>query len=125
MFSEEVKCKSNLLSREIISGAIQVHKILGPGLLESAYEECLCYELNQRSLKFSRQVPVALKYKGIYLDCGYRIDVLVEDLVLLEIKCVEKFHQIHFAQTITYLRLSKLWLGLLINFNVSLLKLFI
>jgi GxxExxY protein len=81
MISESLKYKSNQLSREIISAAIQVHRILGPGLLESAYEECLCHELYHRRLEFRRQVPIPLTYRNIRLDCGYRIDILVEELV--------------------------------------------
>jgi GxxExxY protein len=123
MYSEIVKKKANSLSQQIISAAIEVHKVLGPGLLESAYEECLCHELSHRSIRVRRQVPIPLIYKNIKLDCGYRIDVLVEQLVLIELKSIERLDPIHHAQVITYLRLSKLWLGLLINFNVPVLRL--
>jgi GxxExxY protein len=123
MNSEIHKKKANILSQQIISAAIEVHKVLGPGLLESAYEECLCHELSHRSIPVKRQVPVPLIYRNIKLDCGYRIDVLVDKLVLLELKSVERVDLIHHAQVLTYLRLSKLWLGLLINFNVPVLRL--
>ncbi|MCI0443781.1 GxxExxY protein [bacterium] len=123
MTSEIVKKKANFLSQQIISASIEVHRVLGPGLLESAYEECLCHELNHRSIRVRRQVPVPLIYKNIKLDCGYRIDILVEQIVLIELKSVERLDPIHHAQVLTYLRLSKLWLGLLINFNVPVLRL--
>jgi GxxExxY protein len=123
MHSEIVKKKANSLSQQIISAAIEVHKILGPGLLESAYEECLCHELRNRSIPVRRQVLVPLVYKNIKLDCGYRIDVLVDHFVLVELKSVERIDLLHHAQVLTYLRLSKLWLGLLINFNVPVLRL--
>lgn len=123
MTSEIVKKKANLLSQQIISASIEVHKVLGPGLLKSAYEECLYHELSHRSIRVRRQVPVPLIYKNIRLDCGYRIDILVEQIVLIELKSVERLDPIHHAQVLTYLRLSKLWLGLLINFNVPVLRL--
>jgi GxxExxY protein len=114
--------KSDELSSIIIGSAIEVHRNLGPGLLESAYEECLCYEFNSKGLSFERQKPLPVKYKGILLDCGYRIDILVNSLVIVELKAVEKVEPIHEAQLLTYLKLSDLWLGLLINFNVPVLK---
>ena len=110
------------LSNIIIGAAIEVHKILGPGLLESAYEECLCYELKQRGIVFERQKALPLIYKDVHLDCGYRVDILVEKLVIIELKAVDKVEPIHDAQVLTYLKLSKLWLGLIINFNVPVLK---
>ena len=123
MNSDIIKQKANSLSREIISASIEVHRVLGPGLLESAYEECLCHELNRRSIRLKRQVSVPLIYKNIRLDCGYRIDILVEELVLIELKSVERLDPLHHAQVLTYLRLRNLWLGLLINFNVPVLRL--
>jgi GxxExxY protein len=123
MNSDIIKKKSNSLSQQIISASIEVHRVLGPGLLESAYEECLCHELNHRSIQIKRQVPVPLIYKNIKLDCGYRIDILVEELVLIELKSVERLDPLHHAQVLTYLRLRNLWLGLLINFNVPVLRL--
>lgn len=99
-----------------------MHRELGPGLLESAYEECLCYELGRRRLPFSRQQPLQVTYKGISLDCAYLMDVVVHNAVVLELKSVEKLMPIHDAQLITYLKLSGLSLGLLINFNVAVLK---
>jgi GxxExxY protein len=114
--------KADGLSREIIGAAIEVHRHLGPGLFESAYEECLCCELGLRGIKFKRQVPLPLNYKGMSLDCGYRIDLLVEDLVIVELKAVEATVPIHEAQLLTYLKLRNAWLGLIINFNVKMLK---
>ena len=110
------------LSHQVLAACIEVHRELGPGLLESAYEECLCRELSLRSLAFTRQVPVPVVYKGVRLDCGYRLDIVVGDKLLLEIKSVDEIHPIHEAQLMTYLRLSGLRVGLLINFNVAILK---
>ena len=112
----------NKLSGEIIGAAIEVHKILGPGLLESAYEECICHELGIGGLSLERQKPLAVRYKGINLDCGYRLDVVVEDAIILELKSCEKIEPIHKAQLLTYLKLSGFKLGLLLNFNVSLMR---
>ena len=109
-------------SKEIIGAAIEVHRYLGPGLLESAYEECLCRELAICGLTFERQKPLAVSYKGLKLDCGYRLDVVVGGLVILELKAVDQIEPIHEAQLLTYLKLSDLKLGILINFNVPLLK---
>ena len=118
MMKEEDK-----LSKEIIGAAIEVHRYLGPGLLESAYEECLCRELAIRAITFERQKPLAVSYKGVKLDCGYRLDVVVGGgLVILELKAVDQVELIHEAQLLTYLKLSDLKLGILINFNVPLLK---
>lgn len=107
---------------EAIIGAAIVHRTIGPGLLESAYEECLCRELALRNVPFKRQVPLPVCYKGVNLDCGYRIDLLVMDQVVVELKAVEKLDPIHEAQLLTYLRLSHCKVGLLINFNLPLLK---
>ena len=112
----------NHLSSLIIKAAIKIHKELGPGLLESAYEECLCRELAIRDLTFERQKPLAVSYKGVKLDCGYRLDVVVEGLVILELKAVDRIEPIHEAQLLTYLKLSDLKLGILINFNVPILR---
>ena len=109
-------------SREIIGAAIEVHRYLGPGLLESAYEECLCREFSIRNLAFERQKPLEVFYKGLKLDCGYRLDVVVEKLVILELKATDRIEPIHEAQLISYLKLSGLKLGILINFNVPILK---
>jgi GxxExxY protein len=105
----------------IIGAAIEVHRNLGPGLLESAYEECLCHELHLRGLDFKRQVALPLLYKGLKLDRGYKLDLIVQDQVILESKAVEKLLPIHEAQLLTYLRLTGKRVGLLINFNVPLL----
>ena len=112
----------NTLSSSIIGAAIEVHKAIGPGLLESAYEECMCHELNIRGFAFERQRPLTVRYKGIYLDCGYRLDVVVEGAIILELKSCETIKPIHRAQLLTYLKLSGLSLGLLLNFNVTLMK---
>ena len=113
--------QENDISGKIIGAAIEVHKHLGPGLLESAYEECLCCELGLRGIKFQRHVPLPLNYKCIKLDCGYRMDLLVEDKVVVELKTVEAIAPIHEAQMLTYLKLRDIRLGLIINFNVRLL----
>ena len=120
--TKDTKRLSQDLSYRIIGAAIEVHKALGPGLLESAYEMCLCRELSIRGIPFTRQVPLPVEYKGLKLDCGYKLDLLVDDLVIVELKAVEKLAPIHTAQVLTYLRMSGLWLGLLINFHVPLLK---
>ena len=114
--------KTNELTEHIIGAAIEVHRALGPGLLESAYEECLCRELSLRGLAFERQLPLPLKYKGVLLDCGYRLDLLVAQSVLVELKSVEALQPIHEAQMLTYLRLGGWQVRLLINFNVLKLK---
>jgi GxxExxY protein len=106
---------------EIIAAAIEVHRELGPGLLESAYEECLCHELNLREISCKRQEPLPVIYKGKQLDCGYRLDLIVAGIVL-ELKCVDRLLPIHHAQLLTYLKLSGAKTGLLINFNSTLLK---
>jgi GxxExxY protein len=110
------------LTREIISAAIQVHQALGPGLLESAYQACLCRELELHRLRFRQQLELPVVYKDVKLDCGYRIDFIVEEKVVVELKAVEEILPVHEAQLLTYLRLSGLRVGLLINFNVPLLK---
>ena len=112
----------NKLSSKIIGAAIEVHKALGPGLLESAYEECLCHELSFGGLSLERQKPLALSYKGITLDCGYRLDLVVENAIILELKSCDKIDPIHKAQLLTYLKLSGLNLGLILNFNVSIMR---
>jgi len=112
----------NRLSYEIISAAIEVHRHLGPGLLESSYEECLSRKLSLRKLPYHRQVPLPVSYKGIALDCGYRLDLLVDGLVMVELKAVSSLEPIHEAQLLTYLKLSHLKLGLLINFNVPVVR---
>ncbi len=112
----------NELSRIIIGAAIEVHKILGPGLLESAYETGMERELTLRGLNVRRQVGLPLIYKDVKCDIGYRVDLLVENKVIIEIKSVEALNDVHIAQVLTYLKLSKCKLGLLINFNVKLLK---
>jgi GxxExxY protein len=110
------------LTREIIGAAIEVHKIVGPGLLEGVYEECLCRELELRKLSFDRQLMVPINYKGVALDCGYRLDVVVENTVILELKSVERIHPIFEAQLLTYMRLLQKPVGLLVNFNVPILR---
>ncbi len=109
------------VTRDIIGAAIDVHRALGPGLLESAYQACMCRELALRRIVFRSQVDLPVHYKGLQLECGYRIDLVVNDRVIVEIKSVERLAPIHEAQLLTYLRLSKLRVGLLINFNVPVL----
>ena len=112
----------NKLSSTIIGAAIEVHKAMGPGLLESAYEECLCYELEGLRIAFERQKPLSIQYKGHAIECAYRIDLLVENAIVVELKAVDRIEPVHQAQLLTYLRLSEKKLGLLINFNVPVLK---
>jgi|SRR5438270_5434812 len=110
------------LTREIIGAAIEVHKAVDPGFLEGVYEECLCHELKLRNLNFERQLIVPVTYKGVTLDCGYRLDLLVEGTVILELKSVDRIHPIFEAQLLTYMRLLEKPVGLLINFNVPILR---
>lgn len=110
------------LTEKVIGAAIEVHRALGPGLLESAYEECLAHEMGLRGLRFDRQMPLPVTYKGVNLDCGYRLDFLVENAVVLELKAVESIVPIYEAQVLTYLKLGGWTVGLLINFNVPVLK---
>ena len=112
----------NQLSSKIIGAAIEVHKTLGPGLLESTYEECLCYELDLQVVKFERQVNLPVHYKNKQLDCGYRVDIIAERSIILELKAVDAIRPIHKAQLLTYLKLSNLQLGLLLNFNIALMR---
>jgi GxxExxY protein len=113
--------KVNELTRRIIGCAIEVHKALGPGLLESAYDECLCHELALSGIRFERQVSVPVTYKGVKLNCGYQLDILVEDTVIVELKIAEQLLPIHQAQLLTYMKLCGKPVGLLINFNVPVL----
>ena len=112
----------NELTKAIIGAAIEVHRALGPGLLESAYEECLCWELTSERIPFERQKPLPIEYKGLELDCGYRLDLLIAGKVVVELKAVEDLLPIHKAQLLTYMKLTGIKTGLLINFNVRLLK---
>ena len=113
---------TNELTHAVIGMAIEVHRELGPGLLESAYEECLAHELLQSTVKFARQKPIPVTYKGLELDCGYRIDLLVEDQLVIELKSVEELIPLFDAQVLTYMKLPDKSIGLLINFNVPVLK---
>ena len=114
--------ESNRLSQLIVGAAIEVHRCLGPGLLESAYQDCLCRELHLREIPYERQVPLPLEYKGLRIENSYRLDLVASGLVIVELKSIEGIHPIHEAQLLTYLRLSGLWLGLLFNFHVPILK---
>jgi len=116
------KEKLNQITENIISAAIDVHRTLGPGLLESAYEACLSFELVERGLKIEQQKPLPVVYRQVKLDCGYRLDLLVEEAVIVEVKTVDRIAPIHKAQLLSYLRLSGRKVGLLINFNVEVLK---
>lgn len=122
MFDVAHRERCDELSREVIGAAIEVHRHLGPGLLESAYEACLCREVDLRGIPHRTQVEVPVNYKGTLVDCAFRIDILVDDLLLVELKAVEKLDRVHWAQTMTYLRLRKVWLGLLMNFNAEVLR---
>lgn len=110
------------LTDQIIRSAIEVHRHLGPGLLESAYEECLCCELNENKIVFRRQVALPVVYKSVRLDCGYRIDLVIENRLIVELKATERLLPIHEAQILTYMRLSNMPTGLLLNFNTAVLK---
>ena len=112
----------NRVTEAIIGAAIEVHRTLGPGLLESAYCECLCRELSVRGVPFQREKPLPLEYKGVRLECGYRLDLLVANSVVVEVKAIETIAPVHEAQLLTYLRLGGWRIGLLINFNVAILK---
>ena len=114
--------KFDTLSNKVIGCALEVHKELGPGLLESTYEQCLVYELTQAGISFKQQQPLAVMYKGLAIECAYRIDLLIDESLILELKSVESLIPIHEAQLLTYMKLSNLKTGLLINFNVTLLK---
>jgi GxxExxY protein len=118
----ELGNKINHLTEHVIGAAIEVHRALGLGLLESAYEICLCRELSLQNLQFRREIPVPVEYKGVKLDCGYRADIIVEELLLLELKAVDGLLPVHETQLLSYLKLSGLPAGLLINFNVELLR---
>lgn len=110
------------LSNRVIGCALEVHRTLGPGLLESTYEQCLAYELSQSDIPFKLQWALPVRYKGIKLDCGYRVDLFVDDELIVELKSVDKITGIHKAQLLTYMKLSEVKVGLLINFNVEILK---
>jgi len=112
----------NEISTIVFDSALRVHRALGPGLLESAYEECLFYELKKTGLLIERQKPLPLNYEGVRMNIAYRVDIIIENKVILELKVVEALNDVHLAQILTYLKLSECKLGMLINFNVSLLK---
>ena len=114
--------KFDRLSNRVIGCAIEVHRALGPGLLESTYEQCLVHEFMLNGIVFRQQWPLPVQYKEVRLECGYRVDVLVEDALILELKCVERIERIHEAQLLTYMKLSRIDVGLLINFNVRVLR---
>lgn len=117
-----LQVQANQITEQIIAAAIEVHRALGPGLLESAYEACLVYELTQRGLYFQRQAALPVVYKDVLIDCGYRLDLLVERAIIVELKAIDRLAPIHDAQLLSYLKLSGCQVGLLINFNVRLLK---
>ncbi|HMM80169.1 MAG TPA: GxxExxY protein [Pyrinomonadaceae bacterium] len=123
MFEELLKPDEiDRLTETVIGAAIEVHREIGPGLLESAYEECLAFELSLRGLRFERQKPLPVRYKGVNLDCGYKLDLLVENELILEIKAVSSLLPIHEAQVLSYLRMMDLRVGLLLNFHATVLK---
>ncbi len=119
---EEIDPETDKVAKEVVDAAFQVHKNLGPGLLENAYETCLLYEIIQKGLKVERQVEVPLVYKGVQMNAGFRLDLLVENKIIVEIKAIEHLLPVHRAQVLTYLKLAKLKLGFLINFNEETLK---
>ena len=110
------------LSKKVIGLAIEVHRNLGPGLLESTYKQCLGYELSQAGIKFCMEMNLPVEYKTIQIQCGYRMDLIIEDKIIIEVKSVEKLSPVHVAQILTYMKLSKTGIGLLINFNEKILK---
>jgi GxxExxY protein len=119
--ASEEKFLHKELTEKVIGAAIEVHRQLGPGLLESAYEECMCHELTLRSLPFQRQLELPVRYKGVSLNCGYRIDLLVANLVIVELKCVEKLLAVYDAQLLTYMKLANKSVGLIFNFHTEVL----
>ncbi len=121
-YSTESKAKADALSRKIIGAAIEVHRAIGPGLLEGAYETCLCRELDLQTVPYKRQPLLGFDYKGLFVPDAFRIDLIINDLVIVELKSIERFHPVHESQLLTYLRLANVWLGLAINFNVPVLK---
>ncbi|MCB0337948.1 MAG: GxxExxY protein [Bdellovibrionales bacterium] len=120
--TEHNEWKHDPLTCAVIGCAIEVHRLLGPGLLESTYQRCLAHELESAKLRFESQAPVSVYYKGVHLDCGYRADFIIEDFLLVELKAVEHTTSVHQAQLLTYMKLAETPVGLLINFNVKLLK---
>lgn len=118
----DTEAPRDALSEVVIGAAIEVHRQLGPGLLESVYETCLCYELEQKHIKFQRQLALPVQYKTLHLEASYKIDVLVENRLLLELKSVDALLGVHEAQLLTYMKLAQIHTGLLINFNVPALK---
>ena len=124
IFTKNTKGKmtENEIAQKVIGLAIEVHRALGPGLLESAYKECLYYKMVESKLRVQKEKPMPLVFEGVQLECGYRIDLLVENKLVIEIKSVEALNDVHLAQTLTYMKLGNYKLGLLINFNVALLK---
>jgi GxxExxY protein len=125
IYQGDTETRSKLLHEElteaVIGAAIEVHGALGPGLLESAYEECRCHELHLRGIAFAREVSLPVQYKGVRLDCGYRLDLIVESVLILEIKCVEHVLPVHEAQILTYMRMTGKRVGLILNFSVAVL----
>ncbi len=122
MNRRDAETQRDSLSEQVIGLAIDVHRALGPGLLESAYEACLCHELGEHDIPFKRQVPLPVTYKGVQLNCGYRLDLTVADELVVELKTVDKILPVHHAQLLTYLKLSGFHTGLILNFNVPMLK---
>ena len=122
MNRRDAETQRDSLSEQVIGLAIEVHRALGPGLLESAYEVCLCHELKENDIPFKRQVPLPITYKGVQLDCAYRLDLAVADELVVELKAIDKILPVHQAQLLTYLKLSGFLTGLILNFNVPVLK---
>jgi len=119
---EAIGEETNELSRQVVDAVFQVHKTLGPGLLESVYEACLCHELNKRGINFQRQVVLPVVYDGVEIEAGLRLDLWIENKLIVELKAVEGLHEVHQAQLMTYMKLTDTRLGLLVNFNVPVIK---
>ena len=119
---QESCSRANIIAKQVVDAGLKIHRTLGPGLLESAYENCLAREFELRQLNFSRQEALPIVYEGLHLESGYRLDIVVENLVIIEVKAVEQLNRLHEAQLLTYLRFSNYRIGLLMNFNVPLFK---
>jgi GxxExxY protein len=119
---EPISARTENVAADVVDAAVKVHKALGPGLLESVYETCLCYELSRREIPYRRQVSLPVRYEEILIETGYRVDVIVDECVIVELKAAESIIPVHEAQLLTHLKLSKIRLGLLLNFNVPLMK---
>jgi GxxExxY protein len=119
---EPIAARAEAVAAQIVDAAIKIHKVLGPGLLESVYEMCLCYELSKRKIPFRRQVDISVRYEDVYMETGFRVDVIADDCVIAELKSAAAIIPIHEAQLLTHLKLTNIRLGLILNFNVPIMK---